>query len=92
MRCRKVNILLSAFLDGEISQKDKSLIESHVLKCSSCRKKYGDLQAYAAMTKELEIKTAPDLLRSKVWIALEKGSASKTISGHGILSTIYPFG
>ena len=72
--------MLSAFLDGEISHKDKSLIESHILKCSSCRKKYEDLQAYADMTKELETKAAPDLLRSKVWAALERGDNSKTIS------------
>jgi predicted anti-sigma-YlaC factor YlaD len=39
MRCRKVRRKLSAFLDGEVREKEKEKIASHLKACSSCGEK-----------------------------------------------------
>jgi hypothetical protein len=40
MKCRKVEKLLSDYLDGEVKEKEKELIRAHLSECPACRKEF----------------------------------------------------
>ncbi|MFQ3549139.1 MAG: zf-HC2 domain-containing protein [Armatimonadota bacterium] len=36
MNCKKVNSMLSEYIDGSLSEKQKSVVEEHISKCPNC--------------------------------------------------------
>jgi predicted anti-sigma-YlaC factor YlaD len=45
MKCSKVKRMLSAYLDGEVSEKEKELITEHTATCATCKTKLEELSA-----------------------------------------------
>lgn len=45
MRCKKARILASAAIDGELSEREKRLLEQHFAECSACREEHTTLVA-----------------------------------------------
>ncbi|MCL6520364.1 MAG: zf-HC2 domain-containing protein [Armatimonadetes bacterium] len=45
MRCKKARILASAAIDGELSEREKRLLEQHFAECPACREEHTTLVA-----------------------------------------------
>lgn len=45
LTCNQVMSLLNFFISGKINDKLKEYVESHILKCPKCRKKFEELQS-----------------------------------------------
>ncbi|MFM7321781.1 MAG: anti-sigma factor family protein [Armatimonadota bacterium] len=45
MQCRRIENLLSAFLDGELDRDEAWAVENHLARCAACREEYRSLQA-----------------------------------------------
>ncbi len=45
MQCRRIENLLSAYLDGELDRDEAWAVENHLSRCSACREEYRSLQA-----------------------------------------------
>lgn len=40
MDCKKIGILLSAYIDSELSEKDAEVLKKHLQACNQCREKF----------------------------------------------------
>lgn len=59
MRCRKVTRKLSAFLDGEVGERQKERIASHLKTCPSCGEEVKTLSTLSVLLKEDEVSMKP---------------------------------
>ncbi|MFA5008594.1 MAG: DUF4349 domain-containing protein [Candidatus Omnitrophota bacterium] len=58
----KIKKIISAYLDNEVSEKEKNLVEEHLKKCTFCRKYYENLQRLSsALNKYKEEELSSDL-------------------------------
>jgi len=58
----KIRRLISAYLDNEVNDKEKNLVEEHLKKCTFCRKYYESLQKLSStLDKYKEEDLSPDL-------------------------------
>jgi hypothetical protein len=53
MNCKKSDILINCYIDGEITEREKSALLKHLDECSYCRKKYESLKTLSEKTMEL---------------------------------------
>lgn len=53
MKCRNIDNLMDAYLDGELSQVQQTQVESHLAECSACREEVD------AMRRSIQALTAP---------------------------------
>ena len=53
MNCRRVNALLSAYLDGELTGFEMLQIRDHIARCSDCREEQESLQSIKSMLAAL---------------------------------------
>lgn len=44
MNCKKIEILLSSLIDGEVNEKEKNTIKKHLDNCANCRQSLALLQ------------------------------------------------
>ncbi len=51
MNCNDYSILMTDILAGEISEKDKAVLDSHLASCESCKKEFEELKAVWALTE-----------------------------------------
>ena len=51
MNCEKISIMMTDLLAGEISEKDKAVLESHIAVCESCKQEFEELKAVWALTE-----------------------------------------
>ena len=54
MNCHRVQNLLSAYLDQEISSEERRLIRNHIFKCPTCSKSYEELSNIKSFLGNLE--------------------------------------
>ncbi len=59
-RCANVRALLSAFVDGEISPRDRQLVESHLANCPECSAEVEALKAASSLVRSLPRPELPD--------------------------------
>ena len=45
MQCRRIENLLSAYLDGELDRDEAWAVDNHLARCAACREEYRSLQA-----------------------------------------------
>lgn len=60
--CSKISELLSAYLDGEISAKDKEIVETHLAECASCKQKLEIMQKTQNILKNAPPMPVPETL------------------------------
>jgi aspartate dehydrogenase len=53
MKCKKVQKLLSDYLDGEVKEREKELLEAHLSECPHCRK---ELESYKKTEELIKLK------------------------------------
>lgn len=51
MKCSQVKKKLTAYLDGEVSEKEQQIISEHMKSCTACRQ---ELEALAAVSRTLD--------------------------------------
>jgi hypothetical protein len=62
MTCERIEGLLSAFLEGELSQTDKAFVESHLVGCPDCTALLGVLsRTQQALARIPELEVSPGL-------------------------------
>ncbi|MGB7296252.1 MAG: zf-HC2 domain-containing protein [Candidatus Aminicenantales bacterium] len=62
MRCEHIEGLLSAFLEGDLNQEERALVESHLADCPDCSSLLGVLRrAQQALTGFPEVEVSPEL-------------------------------
>lgn len=66
MNCKKIKIIISAYLDGYAAQTDKALLEKHLHDCAGCRKEYNELKNSKYILAALDKQHAPAGFESKV--------------------------
>jgi anti-sigma factor RsiW len=66
MHCRNRHTRLSAYLDGELPERDMRDMERHLDGCASCRKRLAGLEALDAPLASLSIPKMPDDLESRI--------------------------
>jgi len=63
MQCKEVNVLLSAYMDSELSPVEKVQVESHILVCPSCQTMLSELERMGSTLKQTYASVfAPDML------------------------------
>ncbi|MDD5195708.1 MAG: DUF4349 domain-containing protein [Candidatus Omnitrophica bacterium] len=79
----RIKKLISAYLDGEVSDKEKIRVEEHLRSCAKCKKYWQELQATSIGMKEWrDEEISPDLeqeIRSRfLWQKTKGGTMKKT--------------
>jgi len=73
MSCERIEGLLSAFLEGELSPTDKAFVESHLAGCPDCTAMLGVLsRAQKALAGFSELEVSPSLLARLAAIPVRK--------------------
>ncbi|TVM13871.1 hypothetical protein DPQ33_18035 [Oceanidesulfovibrio indonesiensis] len=64
--CRKYQKRLGAYLDGELSERERAAIERHLSVCSSCRASMESMKRLAPIMKQLGPAPIPPYLSSRI--------------------------
>lgn len=71
MNCKRVNDLISFYIDNEVSKEEKTLLEEHMKTCDSCKEKYEQMKTivnYLNDSEEVELPNGYDIkLREKLY-------------------------
>lgn len=76
-RCDQYALALSAFVDGELSEEEKTEVLAHAEVCELCRERLAELMAMHAVLGELEEYDAPEGFAEGVMERLHKEAAAK---------------
>lgn len=67
MRCDEVKTLLSGYLDGELEEKSRDVVEQHLAVCEVCRAEYEKLKTLVEVTNEMRFKEPAKEVWDKYW-------------------------
>jgi predicted anti-sigma-YlaC factor YlaD len=59
----KIRELLSSYLDGELDEKEKHIVEKHLETCPQCRKELEELERFEEVMDKMELKEP----KKEVW-------------------------
>lgn len=75
MNCREVQVLLHAYLDGELDLAHSLALERHLQTCSTCQSEYQSYQVLTTALKEHSMYfRAPPTLRKRIYRALPQSA------------------
>jgi len=77
MECNDIQEKLSAYMEGVISDDERSVIEEHLKSCQACRTSLDDLEKTVSYVKTLEVIEPPAWLTQKVMARVREEAASK---------------
>jgi len=66
MKCDEIEILISAYIDGEVTEEEKRIVEEHLCDCGACRKTLDEFSGLHTLSQELEVQEAPPGFRQRV--------------------------
>ena len=75
--CEEFAPLLSAFVDGELTEEERAEVLAHVSECEKCRRLLGELTALHAALGELEDEDVPAGFTEGVMAAMRAEKAAK---------------
>lgn len=67
MRCLKVQRKLSAYLDGELKEKEKGIISFHLNQCPDCQEEFTTLTGQDSIFQKAEAIEPSPYFRTKFW-------------------------
>lgn len=79
MNCEQMNELLSAWLDGELSESERRQMQAHLEQCAQCRALFEQLQALHTSFSDLEEIPAPEGFAQRVMEQVEKETKPKVV-------------
>lgn len=71
MKCAEMEILVSSYIDGEVTREEKQAVEDHLKICDVCRTTLIEFSRLHTLSQELERKEAPPGFRQRVTQRLE---------------------
>jgi len=74
MKCEGIKILLSAYIDGEVTEEERQTVESHLDVCEVCKTTVAEFSRLHTLYQELEVKEAPLDFRQRVTQRIEAKS------------------
>jgi hypothetical protein len=77
MECRQIQETLSAYIDGEISQEEKTQVDTHLLSCDGCTLALSELSASLNRVRELEEVDPPPWLTQKIMEQVQEKAEKK---------------
>ena len=79
--CEEFAPLLSAFVDGELTEEERAEVLAHVSECEKCRRLLGELTALHAALGELEDEDVPAGFTEGVMAAVRAEKAASEAAG-----------
>jgi len=91
MTCKKLRNKLSAYLDGELKNREKRKVQSHLRQCQVCREQLGQLQKIAILMQNLPSQKAPTDLEARILkkTILDQGKLEKKLIDVRVLWQIF---
>ena len=77
--CEEFAPLLSAFVDGELTEEERAEVLAHVSECEKCRRLLGELTALHAALGELEDEDVPAGFTGGVMAAVRAAQAVTSV-------------
>ena len=72
MKCEEIEVLLSAYVDREVTNKEKILVENHLKVCEACRRTVSAFTGVHTLYQEMAVKEPLAGFRQRVTQRLEK--------------------
>lgn len=72
MNCKKALLYLNSYLDGELSNREKDHVESHLRSCEACCKQFDTLRRVEGILEVISVPPVPDGLASRVMAKAQK--------------------
>lgn len=66
MKCEDIGILISAYVDGEVTEEEKQFVETHLCDCTACRETLNEFVTLHTLSQGLEVKEALPGFRQRV--------------------------
>ena len=79
MRCEDIEVSISGYLDGELTQQESQRIEIHLQNCPECSKTFENLEKAQQAAKQLLIEQPS----KEEWSAMENQIFAKVTRGFG---------
>ena len=76
MNCETLEELISAYVDGEVTEEERQTVEQHVASCASCRAALQDFSTAQTLLRTLPVLDAPQGFRQRVTERVEQKSRS----------------
>lgn len=77
--CEQISPLLSAYLDGELSQAERESVEWHLKECEVCRSELKELQEAKRFALQLSEVQPPLSLRQRIMARVEREKECQTV-------------
>ena len=77
--CERYEELISALLDGQLSEKEKAEVRVHMAECPQCRAMY---EAFAAVGAALAAEDVPDTLHDGIMAKIHTAEKAKKMQVH----------
>src|SRR6185503_3486391 len=62
MNHEEIKILISAYIDGEVTPSEKDIVEDHLTSCPSCQKDFGEFKKVSLSLKRVpQERLSPDV-------------------------------
>jgi len=74
MKCNEVDVLLSAYIDEEVTDEERQVVEEHLNACQVCQTSVAAFSRLHTWYHEMEVKQAPPDFRQRVTHRLEGAS------------------
>lgn len=81
MNCEEIQKLMMGYLDGEISEEEKNLVEKHLVQCKKCRDEYDSFSQLKEVTDKMKFAD----LKEDIWAGYWKGVYRRIERGAGWL-------
>lgn len=75
--CHTIDVLLSGYLDGELTQQDRQSVEIHLEECATCRSKYRDMAELRTAVSRLAFPSLADEQKETMMNAPLAGSSQR---------------
>jgi hypothetical protein len=79
MSCLEIQELLSAYIDGELEEKQQILVSDHLKECKECQKVYDELLAISNLFSDVAMEEPPDDLVANIMSEIEKVEKSQKV-------------
>ena len=67
MRCKKIISYLNAYVDGELPERQRFIVEAHLTTCEACRRRLEELRGIGELFQgTLSVPTMPDGLAARI--------------------------
>ena len=70
MQCDDVRHLLSGYLDGELDEKGRQLVEHHLAACANCRAEHDKLKRLLEVTNDMKFKEPAEEVWDNYWSSI----------------------